>query len=391
VIDDRRFEIVTRRPFPNMPAMLARDTFFFVMPERMALTPPMQQIGEFVGSGPYRFAADEWQSGVQAVFTRSGSYIARDEPADFLSGGKRVQFDRVEWKVLPDPATAAAALQNGEVDWVQRPHPDLLPLLRKAPGVKVASADPFGATLMLLFNHLQAPFNNPALRRALLPAIDQSSFVAAALGDDPAIGRTGVGYFTSGLGMDSLVGMAALTGPRDLARSRQMVRDSGYHGEKIVILTATEVPEQNAICLVAAELFGKLGLNVDLITMDQGSLEKRRLNHDSTDKGGWSVVPLTYDGLSGADPSSHQTLRGNGVAGFFGWPTSTELETMRDQWFLTADLASQQAICRDMQRTAFEQVPYLPLGHWFAPTALRANLQGLVRAPFPIFWNINRV
>ena len=390
IIDDQRFELTTKRPFPRMLDMLARDTFFFVMPERMAITPPLQQISEFIGSGPYRFATDEWQAGVRAVFTRNDSYAPRAEAADFLAGGKQVHFDRVEWLVLPDPATAAAALQQGEVDWVQRPHPDLLALLRKARGVNTVSADPFGATLMLLFNHLQPPFNNPALRRALLPAIDQKAFVQAALGDDPAIGRAGIGFFTPGLGMDSTIGLDALTGPRDLTLARRLVRESGYKGDKIVILTATEVPEQNAVCLVAAELFGKIGLTVDLVTLDQGALEKRRLSREPVEKGGWSVVPLTYDGLGAADPSSHQALRGNGLGGFFGWPTSPELEALRDQWFLEADEKAQRAICGEMQRIAFEQVPYMPLGHWFAPTALRGNLTGLVRAPFPIFWNLAR-
>lgn len=96
----------------------------------------------------------------------------RQEPADFLSGGKRVAFDRVEWTSLPDPATAAAAFQRGEVDWVHRPLSDLLPLLRRAPGVNLTANDPIGSMLMLLFNHVQPPFNNPKLLRALLPAID---------------------------------------------------------------------------------------------------------------------------------------------------------------------------------------------------------------------------
>ncbi len=390
VLDDRRFEIVTKRPFPLLPAMLARDTFFFVMPERMANTPPLQQISEFVGSGPYRFVSDEWVSGVRAVFSRADTYTPRNEPPDFLAGGKRALFDRIEWAVLPDPATASAALQRGEVDWLQRPHTDSLPILRKSPGVVVNTVDPFGSMLAFLINHQQPPFNNPALRRALLPAIDQATYMQGAIGDDTAIARPGIGFFTPGLGMDSTAGLEALTGKRDISLARRLIAESGYRNEKIVILAATEVPEQSAISQITADLFGRLGLNVDLVTMDQGVLEKRRLSREPVEKGGWSIAPLTFDGLSAADPSSHQILRGIGTAGFFGWPDIPELEAQRNRWFDAPDRDAQQAICREMQRTAFDAVPFMPLGHWFAPTALRANLTAPVRAPFPIFWGIDR-
>ena len=390
VLDDRRFEIATRRPFPRMITMLGRDTFFFVMPERIANTPPLQQISEFVGSGPYRFATDEWQPGARAAFTRFEKYGPRQEPADFLAGGKRVTFDRVEWTMLPDPATAVAALQLGEVDWVQRPLPDLLPLLRRVPGVKLTANDPFGSMLMLLFNHLQPPFNNQKLLRALLPAIDQTAFMQAAIGDDPAYAHTGIGFFTPGLGRDSSAGLEALTGPRDIALARKLIGESGYGGEKVVVLSPTNIPEQQAICEVARDLFTRIGLNVEYVSLDQGALEKRRLSREPVDKGGWSVVAITFDGLSAADPSSHQALRGNGAKGFFGWPTSPELETMRDQWFLAEDQASQKKICERMQRIASQQVPFMPLGHWFAPMAMRANLQDVVAGPFPIFWNVRR-
>ena len=39
--------------------------------------------------------------------------------------------DRIEWVIMPDAATAAAALQNGEVDWWETPIPDLVPILKK--------------------------------------------------------------------------------------------------------------------------------------------------------------------------------------------------------------------------------------------------------------------
>src|ERR1700722_19700747 len=167
-IDDRRFRIQLKRPFSQMLYGLAARGCF-MMPERMAKTPGTEQIREAVGSGPFRFLPDQWVSGVSAAYARFDGYVPRQEPPSFLAGGKVVNVPRVEWVVQPDPGTAAAALQKGEVDWLEVPLIDLCPKLRRSPGVQVAVNDPFGWPLVLALNHVQPPFNNPKLRRALPP------------------------------------------------------------------------------------------------------------------------------------------------------------------------------------------------------------------------------
>src|ERR1019366_6808548 len=116
--DDRTIEIRLRQPFPVLPRALGHYTASaaFMMPERLAMTDPMKPITEAIGSGPYRFLPDEYVSGSHVAYARFDRYVPRDEPAEGTSGGKRVHFDRIEWRIIPDPATAAAALQSGEVD-----------------------------------------------------------------------------------------------------------------------------------------------------------------------------------------------------------------------------------------------------------------------------------
>jgi peptide/nickel transport system substrate-binding protein len=129
------------------------------MPERVAATDPFRQIGDYVGSGPMRFVRSEWVPGARAVFERFAGYVPRAEPASWLAGGKRIPAERIEWIVMPDPATAAAALQSGEVDWLEQVLPDLVPVLRKNRNVIVDIQDPLGWVGLLIVNHL------PALRR----------------------------------------------------------------------------------------------------------------------------------------------------------------------------------------------------------------------------------
>jgi peptide/nickel transport system substrate-binding protein len=163
------------KPFPTLPDLLGKagTNMPCIMPERLAQTDPMKPVSEMVGSGPFRFVAKERVSGQLAVYERFDRYVPRSGGAtDFLSGPKIAYLDRVEWRTIPDAATAAAALQVGEVDWWEQPLPDLLPLLRRDAKLLVEVQDDSGFLGLLRLNHPQPPFNNPAIRRALFPGID---------------------------------------------------------------------------------------------------------------------------------------------------------------------------------------------------------------------------
>jgi peptide/nickel transport system substrate-binding protein len=133
-IDDRSFRWVLKKPFSRMLLALGKSATpcCFIIPERIAATDPFKQINDHVGRGPMRFVKGEWVPGGKAVFERFPGNVPRQEPASWLAGGKRMLLDRIEWVVMADPATASAALQNGEVDWWEYPIADLVPLLRKA-------------------------------------------------------------------------------------------------------------------------------------------------------------------------------------------------------------------------------------------------------------------
>ena len=219
VIDDRRFEIRLKKPFAHLPYGLG-GTMCFIYPERIAQTDAFKAITETIGSGPYRFLRDEWVAGAHAGYARWDRYVPRQEPASFWSGGKVTHFDKVDWNILPDPATAAAALQKGEVDWLERPLLDLLPVLRRAAGVQVEPLDPLGFYGIIWFNQAIPPFNNPKLRAALLPAVNQSDFMQAIVGDVAELSRTGVGMFTPGSPFASTAGLDAIAGKRARATAQ---------------------------------------------------------------------------------------------------------------------------------------------------------------------------
>jgi peptide/nickel transport system substrate-binding protein len=387
-LDDKRLQFRMKRRFPLLPYAL--DTVY-IMPERIAKTDAFTQIKEYIGSGPMRFLPNEWRAGASVAYARNEKYVPRSEPISMWAGGKVMHFDRIEWRIIPDPATAAAALQNNEMDWLETALIDLVPMLKKAPGVKTAVFDKLGTLMGLFFNQYQPPFDNAKLRRAVLAAVSQQEFVDAVVGEQTQLGRVGVGYFPLASPYASSAGMSALTGPRDLAKARQMVADSGYNGEPIVLMSPSDQAGLQQAAQVAHALFKALGLNSQYTSMDWGTLLQRRNSGAAADKGGWSAYCTGWVGLSVANPAVSLPMRCNGLEQKAYWrPTVPEMESLRDAWFAAPDMAAQKHICDQMQLLAFDRVPFIPTGQSFTPTAFRDTLSGFAQSPFPVFWGVKK-
>ncbi|MEI6204813.1 MAG: ABC transporter substrate-binding protein, partial [Enhydrobacter sp.] len=167
-VDARTFALVLKEPFGMVLESLGKPSSSvpFIMPKRIAETPPDKQIGEYIGSGPFVFKKDLWRPGEKVVYERFADYKPRAEPASGLAGGKRALIDRVEWVVLPDAQTAVNALIAGEIDMMQQPPFDMLPLLEGSKGIKVVDLNTLGTLYALRFNTLHKPFDDPRIRIA---------------------------------------------------------------------------------------------------------------------------------------------------------------------------------------------------------------------------------
>jgi peptide/nickel transport system substrate-binding protein len=379
-LDDKSFEFRLKRPYAHMLYALGATTCF-IRPERLARTDIGTQITDSTGSGPFRFLPNEFVTGDHAAYARHEAYVPRQEKAVSWAGGKMAYFDRVEWKFIPDAATAAAALQTGEVDWVERPLLDLVPKLKAAPGVAVEQVDPMGFFAILWLNNAAPPFDNPKLRHALLPALKQQDFMQAIVGDLPGLSRTDMGIFTPGSPSASDVGMEIITGKRDTAQAKRLIADSGYKGEKIVIMSP-ELPESAAMAEITRAYFQDLGLNVDLQKMDWGTLSTRARSTDPAVRAGWSCYCVGWAGLWPANPGSNVPLS--------GVKPNPQMEALRDAWFDAADPAAQKQLADQMQVLGLEDPPFIPLGQYFIPYAHRTELSGFVRAPITALWNVRK-
>lgn len=368
------------KPGGSMPA---------IMPERLAATDPAKAVAEIVGSGPFKYLMSERVAGSRNVYEKFAGYVPRQEKADFTSGGKVAHFDRVEWITMPDAATAAAALQNGEVDWWEQPTADLLPLFKDNADFVTDVLDPGGLVMMIRMNHLQPPFNNPAIRRAILGAIKQSDYLIAAMGVDPATWIDNVGFFQPRSNLASDVGLDVFAGDRNFEKVKSDLAAAGYKGGKVVLLVPTDFPVLNAMSEVTADMLRKIGMNVDFQAMDWGTQVQRLNSKEPVENGGWSLWCNYASGAAAMTPAAHTYLRATGDGSIWGWPKSATIEDLRNEWIESSDLAQQQEISRQLQKAAFEDLPYVPLGIGLQSTTYSKSLQDMLKG-FPIFYNVRR-
>lgn len=390
-VDNKTFTLTLNKPVAFVFEALGKPSSNvpFIMPERIAKTDPFTNITDPIGSGPFVMIMDEWVPGNKVVYVKNDDYVPRSEPPSWASGGKVAKVDRVEWLYIPDAATAAAALSAGEADWWEQMPPDLIPVLERNKNVVVENIDPLGSMGLLRFNFLQPPFDKPKMRQAVAAVLSQPNYVLGIAGSLEN-GRTCYSYFTCGTPLSTDVGAEIMTGERDFEKAKALIKESGYNGEKIVIISASDQPIVQSQSLLTTDLLRQLGLNVELQAGDWGTLITRRTSKEPIDKGGWSIFHTWLVGPDMLNPGVNFAVRGSGDKAWFGWPSDPKLEELREVYFNAENTDAAKAASMAVQERAFEFLPYLPTAQFILPTAYRDNLSGVIIAPMAFLWNVEK-
>jgi peptide/nickel transport system substrate-binding protein len=386
---DRVIRIRLKQPFALVPEALAQAACV-IMPERLATTDPNTQVADPTGSGPFRFVANERLQGSRTVYARFDGYKPRpDGKTSFLAGPKVAHFDRVVWTFQPDPATAAAALGQGEYDWWENPSIDLVGMLRSNRKLTVDVKNRMGSVGCIRFNHLHPPFDNVAIRRLVLATANQKDFMEAVAGAEPELYQTGVGLFTPGMPMANDAGVEVMKGRTDFDTIKQELAAAGYKGEKIVLLGPSTIPSLHAESQVVNDLLRRMGFNVDYLALEWGAVVTRRASKEPPEKGGWHIFITNLTSITNVFVPAHVAIR-SGPTAWFGWPNAPKLEELREAWLNAPDATEQKRIARELQLQAFQDVPYVPLGQFYQPAAFSNSLAD-IQDGWPVFHAVRRV
>ena len=367
------------KPSSNVP---------FMMPKRVADGDPNTQLSEFVGSGPFVFKTDEWKPGDKTVYVKNDKYVPRSEPASGLAGGKVVKVDRIEWRAISDHQQAVNALLAGEIDIIEAPPHDLYPLIKADKSIKFVDWNPLGNQYTFRPNWLHKPFDNPKIRQALWHAFNQEDFLKAVIGD-PTYYKACKAMFVCGTSLASEAGMADKL-ESNMKKAQELLKEGGYDGTPVVLMHSTDLFVLTNLAPVAKSLMEKAGFKVDMQSMDWQTVVARRAKKDPPSAGGWNAFLTSWVAADILNPVMAAYFNSSCEKALFGWPCDAEMEKLRDQFARETDPAKQKAIAEAVQMRATEIVTHVTLGQWYQPGVTRANIDGWIPAPAPIFWNITK-
>lgn len=386
VVDAKSFRITLTKPTGVLLFGLAKPSSYpaFMMPKRVAETDPFKQITDYTGSGPFVFKTDEWQPGVKAVYVKFDKYKPRDEPPSGLAGGKKVNVDRVVWLSMPDPQAQVNALAAGEIDYLEMPLVDLLPLLRDDKTIRLTEYNPLGIMMAFRMNHTTKPFDDPKIRQAVWYALNQRDFMAAAVGD-PKQYRICKSMYACGTAFETNVGMEGKL-ESTVDKSKALLKEAGYDGTPVVLIQFTGLGSN--IGPVAKALLERGGFKVDMQVSDIATWVARQKSRAPSNAGGWSAFMTGPTGIDTINPLVVDMMDASCDKAQPGWPCDAELEKLRQAFMNATDLEAQKAAADAAQKRAVEISTHIPIGQFHVPIATRSTVEGVIEAPAPVFWNL---
>jgi peptide/nickel transport system substrate-binding protein len=391
IVDDKTFTLRLNAPFAFVETAFAMSagTAAFIMREADALTDPFKNITTTIGSGPFKLLASEWNPGAKTVYVKNEDYVPRTDPPDGNAGAKIAKVDRVEWIVLPDPFTKSSAIQRHEVDIIDQLPNDQIPVLEKSSDIVLDRTIKLPSIGYIRPNHLYPPFDNPKARQALAMAVDQTEYLAAAFGDE-RWWRPCYSFFVCGSPNETEAGSEAYQ-KQDLARARELLKESGYNGEKVILINTHEIAGIGALGDVTANNLKKLGVNVEVVDTDWGTMVARRAKKDPPDQGGWNIFHTTSGGPSVYSPPTNFTIDSDcSRTNWFGWPCDREVEKLRAAYMTAPDESARREALVALHKRLWESLPTIPIGSFVTPYAALSSVHGILKSTPIVFWNIDK-
>lgn len=366
----------------------------FIMREKEAQTDPNTAITETIGSGPFTFVKEEWVPGSKVVYKKNAAYVPRSEKPDGYGGAKTVRIDRLEWLYIPDPATGVQALGAGEVDVMEYFPVDLERLVKSNPQVETRVINKLGNQLVWRPNHLIPPFNNPKVRQVLLHALDQKAFLDV-IGGPPELQKICWSPYVCGSPLETNAGLGDWSKPGvDKEKARQLLKESGYKDEPIVILSASDNKIVGEMALLTDQALKEVGFKTDLQTMDWSTILTRRQNREApsaTNRAAWNVLFSYAPGNFMGNPLTNTTAPTPcDGKNWFGWPCDEQLEKIRQEFLTLSGDAQRKDWIDRFQKRFYEVVPYIPMGQYLAKIGYRKTVTGILDLPRMVYWNLEK-
>lgn len=329
-----------------------------------------------IGTGPYAWG--EWRSGQSVELVRFDGYAALPGPRDGLTGGKQAIAERISFVVIPESASAKAALYSGSIDV----RPDFSARdIEEAKGRSdiVIGTHPTMELNGILFQVLDPMLSDVRIRRALSLSVDREQLVEA---------------LTFGLvePVHSPVPLASpYSGPvqkapvkRDLAAARALLAEAGYKGEPIKMVTTQRYMSMFNGAVFVQAMAQEAGINIELETLEWATqLDLYGAGTYQTMFFSFSArldPSLSFDMISGPKATQPRKVWDN-----------AEARDLITQSMIVSDSAQRQALFDRLHAMFVEDLPMIPLWNSVDIAAWRSNVTGYQTwaASMPRLWGVS--
>ena len=373
-IDDKTIQVRFKEPFGVLFEALAgqpRSSNIYL--QKAAEFPSSEDFGEenAIGTAPYFLS--RWERGNKIVLERFEAYIARNEEPNLWAGGKQAFLDRIEFLEVPAAESKIAGLRTGQFDVVLNAPLSFFEILRDDTNIEIST--PLGNFATIDINASLPPTENVLARQAILAATNIEDFMDALSPKElwfPCSSR-----YVCGTVWESTAGMDEFYDQNDLPKAQQLLKDSGYAGEPLVLWAPTDNQVLTDIGVVAAPMLEAIGFTVEFPAQDWATLVSK------LGDGTWNIIADFWGvGFRGSP------LRDPMVAGtFINSFVSPKMQQLQLDLIKADSLEEQQKLVDEINLAFFEEVPTVSFGQFKLIYPHRTSVRGLQQVALPSFYN----
>jgi peptide/nickel transport system substrate-binding protein len=328
-----------------------------------------------IGTGPYVWG--EWLRGQSIELVRNPTYKSRPGERDGLTGGKKAIAEKVRFVIIPESASAKAALYAGNIDV----RPDFaardLEEVKSRTDVKVGT-HPTMELNGILFQTRDPLLQDVRIRRALSMSIDRDDLIDAV-----TYGLVKPVQSPIPLASPYSSPLQKAEWKRDIPGAKKLLAEAGYKGQPIKMIVTKRYMSLYDGAVFVQQMAKEAGINIELEVLEWAT------QLDLYGKGEYQSMffsfssrldaALSFEMLSGPKATQPRKVWDNAAA--------TDLIT---QAMVTSDHAKRQALFDELQTKFVADLPMIPLWNSVDIAAWRSNVSGYQNwaASMPRLWNV---
>jgi peptide/nickel transport system substrate-binding protein len=367
--DPSTVEIVLKQAYSPLLNLLAFPNGSpQIMPKRVATAP--DPLKDFTGTGPFKLV--EYKPDTWVRVGKFAQYVSPPGTPNGYVGRREALVDEIRFLPTPNPTTRADGLLAGQYHWADNLTPESYAIIHGKPDV-VPGVLTAALWVLFIMNTKKGVTSNVLIRRAAQAAINCTDALTAAFGDkslwrpEGSIYPEGTSWFDAdapGYNQGSTVKAAAL------------LKQAGYNGEPIRILTSTQYDYQYKTAQVIEANLTEAGFKVDLVVTDWATILQRRQNPDQWDGfvTGHGVVP---------EPSSITVFNPS----YPGWWDTPDKHAALQDFVTESDPAKRVPLWHKLQAQFYIDVPTVKIGAGFTTFGASKRMSGYYPGIWPAFWN----